>query len=250
MFDLGHNSGQDTMDYLSSGNPSTRVLAVDANPTLISNSARRFSDAIRQRRLKVINAGLVSHAGESLTFWVNSQNDLYSSFNEALGCRNKHGGNRNEKSIRKYCRPTTVPTRTCADLIEEFGSPTYMKIDIEGMDVACLNSLKKLDPDQRPRYVSMENVWLQVVQLLENLGYDGFKVVDQLNTSWNRPAEAKDGSGPWGEDAVDYESGLSWLSSEEILSRMPNMPRWKVWKNLNLSIWYDVHGRRSMHIKG
>lgn len=156
IFDLGHNSGQDTADYLSTGLQGTRVLAVDANPILISKSTLRFAQAIREGRLKLINAGLGRHSGESLTFWVNSGNNLYSSFKEELGCRTKYGGQRDDSAPRKNCISKTIRMRTCANLVEEFGTPTYLKIDIEGMDVACLDSLKALYVEQRPRYVSME----------------------------------------------------------------------------------------------
>lgn len=247
VFDLGHNSGQDTADYLTSGPPRTRVVAVDANPVLISRSITRFSKHVREGRLRLVNSGLVARESErgNLTFWLNVQNDLYSSFKEELGCRNKFGGERDERMPRQYCRPTTVQTRTCVDLINEFGTPTYLKIDIEGMDMACLHSLSELAVERRPKYVSMENVWLQSMQLLTKLGYDGFKVVDQLNVSWGRPTDMEGASGPWGEDAVDYERGKVWLTQSEVMKRIEKMPRVKNFHKSNLSIWYDVHGRRS-----
>ena len=180
-----------------------------------------------------------------MRFWVNKRNSLYSSFKEHLGCRGQYGETQDSKAPHKDCNFLNVRTRTCAELIAEFGRPTYLKIDIEGMDMVCLNSLKDVKLEERPLYISMENVWPQCLDTLTDLGYDSFKVVDQLNVSWKRPIEAKGGSGPWGEDAVDYKHGMLWSTKEEVLRRINVMPRWKIWRELNMSIWYDVHGKRN-----
>lgn len=250
MFDIGHNSGQDTADYLSSGPLGTRVVAVDANPSLTQRSTTRFAQAIHDGRLRLVTAGLVqvreTGRNDNLTFWRNVRNDKFSSFDEKLGCRDAWGHRRDEQTPYKFCEKISVRTRTCQDLVEEFGTPTYMKIDIEGMDMVCLRSLEGLTISKRPKFVSIENVWKEGVAYLKGLGYTDFKIVDQLNVSLGRPAEMEGASGPWGENAVDFARGFSWSSQKDIVQRLPTIPYRVLMNGVNRTIWYDLHARRGI----
>ena len=90
-----------------------------------------------------------------------------------------------------------ITSISCEDLVEWFGKPYYLKIDIEGVDVACI---KQLTPETAPKYLSTELPPLvealttkpyspewqalaeQIFDLLgylEELGYSRFKIVPQ-----------------------------------------------------------------------
>ena len=85
------------------------------------------------------------------------------------------------------------------EVIKAHGVPYYMKIDIEGCDQVCLNTLKKLSV--RPDYVSFEsdkvsfgNIYKEI-ELLAELGYIDFKAIEQstIHTSQTSPYPPTEG---------------------------------------------------------
>lgn len=256
IFDIGHNTGQDTLFYLSDPqSKGMRILAVDANPQLVNASITRFSSAVASNTLKLLNTGLVgepssavssssssSSSDTSLTFWVN-KNDKFSSFRESGGCRDG-SSNYMPTGDHTFCRPITVPTRTCASLITEYGTPLYMKIDIEGFDGVCVRSVATLPVGMRPRFISVENVHKANIKLLQSLGYKWFKAVCQANFQWNKDNPKLNGmSGPWGEKAMDYERGDNWLTAQEIINRLP-LPNNVTINGITRRGWYDIHASK------
>jgi len=73
---------------------------------------------------------------------------------------------------------TTVHTRTLDSLIEEFGTPTYIKIDTEGYDDIALRTLTTAVP-----YLSFEfrseqiDTYQRTLTYLASLGYDAFTLL-------------------------------------------------------------------------
>lgn len=254
IFDIGHNTGQDTRNYLSQSS-TTRVLAVDANPVLMQRSASTFSEHIASGRLLLVTTGLIDRTvetdakhviedGEGLTFWVNTVTDRFSSFKENTGCRDLNGVFQRPGN-HTYCKPITVPTRSCADLVREYGTPNYMKVDIEGLDNACVASLADLeDSVEKPKYVSIENVNSVKVRLLVGLGYNRFKAVVQNEFDKNGFKDVWSGhSGPWGEKACDYLGCGRWVSEKEMIDRIP-LPGVTVRPGGKGRRWYDLHAKR------
>ena len=82
-------------------------------------------------------------------------------------------------------RPPTkivVPSITFPTLIETFGVPSFMKVDIEGADLLCLEGLTPFD--EVPLFLSTEYPMsltgqIRVLLLLRKLGYRRFQVIDQ-----------------------------------------------------------------------
>ena len=66
VYDVGMNNGDDTAHYLHKG---YRVVAIEADPTLIDAARERFADAIRSGRLQLVNAG-VGPRDEVADFWI------------------------------------------------------------------------------------------------------------------------------------------------------------------------------------
>ena len=70
-----------------------------------------------------------------------------------------------------------------AEVFRSHGIPFYLKIDVEGVDHVVLEALMMFK--DRPRYISMESVKIDFDQLrleldlLRNLGYSKFKIVQQ-----------------------------------------------------------------------
>lgn len=248
IYDIGMNSGTDSAFYLSQG---YRVVAVDANPVLVGQAAGRFVDSTMSGMLTLINVGVVPDAslsgrfGPALPFYVHKTLHVWSSMIKEVGCRNPFKPqNSSLPSSPDYCNKITIPTTSCAQLVQAFGRADYMKIDIEGHDEICFLSVALITPHLLPQYVSVEGVTVQKVDMFEAHGYTKFKFVAQAAV-YKKPTdghestqeEASDdehGSGPWGEDARDFELGSAWRTAAEARDRVQQgmpYPRGE---------WYDM----------
>jgi hypothetical protein len=63
-------------------------------------------------------------------------------------------------------------------VLEEFGIPYYLKIDIEGNDILCVQDL---DPRTLPQFISIETGSLNALALLRERGFKRFKCISQFN---------------------------------------------------------------------
>ena len=162
VIDLGAHNGDDTSYYLHKG---FRVVAIEANPVLVEQMAWRFHHAIEEGRLTLLNVGITEHAG-TLPLWVNDDQSVWSSFDRGLGGR--HGSR---------CHSIIVRCLPLSSIIGDYGVPYYLKIDIEGYDRICLESLQA---GHCPRYVSCELTHGDgLIEQLHDLGYRRFKLVNQ-----------------------------------------------------------------------
>jgi len=169
IYDVGLHNGADTAYYLHRG---FRVVAIDANPVLTGAAQRRFDKEIASGRLTVLNIGIAEAEG-TLSFWVNEANDTQSSFNEA---RAKRYG---------PCHEICVPCIPLSVVMEQQGIPYYMKVDIEGYDYLCIRALNSKN---LPKYISVElDRDHDLVAELHQLGYQRFKVINQLTFTGSTP---------------------------------------------------------------
>jgi FkbM family methyltransferase len=214
IYDVGMNHGQDTAAYLDAG---YQVVAIEANPELYDECSEKFADAIKAHRLKILNIGIAETAGE-LPFYLNRHNDDWSSFLPEQGARPLDG----KVTAHEIITVKTVPFSLLLDL---YGMPNYLKVDIEGHDHLCLEPLRA---DYRPQFLSFEAQGHMVPWLdrLQGIGFTRFKFVRQ------NPYGG--GSGPFGDDAIDVVSGNAWRSAADVLES------WKVGTQ-DFSSWYDVH---------
>jgi hypothetical protein len=116
------------------------------------------------------------------------------------------------------------------DAFRTYGTPLYLKIDIEGADHVVLQGLQKCEG--RPRYISMEaekvDFALLVSELntLRDLGYHRFKAVQQAHISGSRIATTTIRGNPLDYVFDDYSSGPfgddlpgRWLSHGECIQK-------------------------------
>ena len=165
IFDVGMNNGDDTAYYLFKG---YRVVAIEADPTLVDQARERFADAIRQDRLELVNAAVGPENGMA-QFWICESRSEWNSFDRAYAARE----GRAHHSIAVQCR-------RFRDLLSEYGTPFYLKIDIEGNDHYCVDDL---NPGDLPQYLSLEMGPLEYLLRLRTLGYTGFKLITQNDHS-------------------------------------------------------------------
>jgi hypothetical protein len=93
--------------------------------------------------------------------------------------------NRNQR-LGQSSIEITVEGMNFSKILGLYGIPYYLKVDIEGADVLCLQALKHFE--SKPKYVSIESSktsWKNLrneFALLKVLGYSRFKVVPQHAT--------------------------------------------------------------------
>jgi FkbM family methyltransferase len=218
IIDVGMNTGIDTEFYLQKG---FRVIAIEANPRLAEEVRGRLKDFVSSKQLVICNIAIAEAPGE-IDFYVNNQNSGWSTINKAFAERNERFGSTNTL--------TRVKCTTFQQILREHGVPYYLKIDIEGADILCLESLR--DFPTRPKFISIEagltafDETFTELALMWLLGYRDFKIINQaLNPQIkcpNPPLEGKfidfrfhgDCTGPFGEETTG-----PWLTVDAAFTR-------------------------------
>jgi len=212
IYDIGLHKGEDSEFYLRKG---FRVVAFEANPDLVAHCKTRLAEYIADGRFTIVEGAILPPeeiaAGKTeVTFYKNEDNSVWGTVHVDWAERNTQFGT-------KYT-PVTVPVVNFANVLRQHGIPHYMKIDIEGCDMVCLDALKAVK--ERPDYLSIEsdktsmaNVTAEIETLIA-LGYDRFKAIDQsvINVSQKSPKPPAEGQyAEW-----RFEHGSSGLFGAEL----------------------------------
>jgi Methyltransferase FkbM domain len=252
------------------------LVGIEANPDLADECRKTFRTAIAEGRLTVVEAAIVdptqlSTSEQTVTFYRNAALSVWSTTSEAWATRNLRLGETGAKVQRLHLDSLARG--------ETHGIPYYMKIDIEGADRVCLESL--LAFNARPHYISIESEKVsfgklkEEVNLLVRLGYTSFQPVQQAGEfAPERGTLAREGrsvahvfpldcSGPFGKDLPD-----NWMTSTTLLRRYraifslyrvfgdssllrKSRLGWRAIRLLErlasrpLPGWYDTHARHS-----
>jgi FkbM family methyltransferase len=239
ILDIGANDGADTWYYLRKG---FRVVAVEAIPDLAEGLRERLPAQISASRLIVVQKAITMAEGE-VEITVNQDRTEWSSAHRA------------SKALSGAHHQISVAAVTLAALIQDYGRPYYVKIDIEGGELDAVRSLGELAPKMLPTFISVEinKDIFEVLQLLWDLGFRQFQLVRQSSDHLpSLPNPSREGldyqckfnsnmSGPFG---LDLPS-TAWLGLVEIIRRVieesQNMKS-RAARGENPG-WYDVHAR-------
>lgn len=279
IFDIGMNRGDDTNNYLNLGYD---VVAVEANPVWANHNSKLFQQHIHKRRLTIINRAIANNSDDSVVFYVGApaaetvaaskmpMYDIMKHYFPALvwspsAVQNEESSNANElahldeaSSMSKEnacregmaCREEHVKTITCTELIKKYGSPHYLKIDIEGFDGICMMQLAQMPCDSLPAYISFEDQSRlahpsvaasseAIIKALSRRGYT-WKV-----TSVFASDHGKDGSGNFGEEAMDYIQGKTWIDERAAIARTPEFFG-NCWSRQGQTTFCDIHGKLNL----
>lgn len=270
IFDIGLHLGEDAAYYLQKG---FKVIAVDANPACIAKAEKEFKTYINTGQLILVNCAIADFEG--ITNFHISKKSIWSSLNFDVANREEFAAD-----------DITVSARSLSSLITQYGEPHYCKIDIEGSDKSALESL--VTSRHRPLFISVETECigmvkqlreeeaLETLSLLRRLGYEKFKLVDQVTLfpllpgrrfydigflgklkykaqylfwkSYRDRLRAKfnwrfapGGSGPFGDDIAG-----SWMSFDAAKTALLFHRRAYYKQNhaLNYGFWCDWHAKR------
>lgn len=202
VFDLGFHRGEDTGYYLAMGR---QVVAVEANADLIDEGRKRFATALAEGRLTLIHAAVVGSAQraqqDKLPFFPHPVRSEWGSVDQRWVRRNA------EAHGLPHSEPVWVPTCCLKELIDLYGCPSFLKIDIEGADEAVLADVGRLS--ERPATLSWETgkeslrTVLRQHRQLASLGYRNFRVVQQAFLEHSPPVTGANGQ-QW-----QFETGCS-----------------------------------------
>jgi len=163
IYDVGSNNGSDIPYYLHKAD---LVVAIEANPVLTYGIKTRFQAEIASGRL-VVEGCAVTAAGDaaSVPFYVHRQHHVLSQFPRP-----------SDGKIAEF-EQIQVASRSLVNLIKQYGTPHYIKIDVEHYDKVLLKSLFRAAIF--PAYVSAESHEIDVfAAFVSDGGYKSFKLVD------------------------------------------------------------------------
>lgn len=235
---------------------------MEANPHLVERLRERFGREIADGRYTLI-PNAIGERGEEIVFYVNRRNSAWGTADPDWAARNRQMG--------ADSQAITVDCVRFADILRQHGCPLYLKIDIEGADMRCVEDL--VGAAATPAYLSIESSkisWRALLgefRALDSLGYTRFKIIDQRRFE-NRRIAGSDGrtidyafehgaSGPFGEDLPG-----EWLTMRQAIARY--IPIFLVYKTigdntlmakvliklpffnrlLRLVSWYDTHAKK------
>jgi len=228
IYDVGSNNGDDIPYYLLKGD---LVVAIEANPGLCDIIRERFAPEIQAGRVVVENCVVTAGAHAPVDFYLHKSNHVLSQMPKP-----------DERRLHFFSR-VELPGVPVHHLIERYGHPHYVKIDLEHLDAEILNAL--FDHGIYPDYLSAESHSIDVFSLLVSRGgYDSYKLVDGEsvpNLYGDRVIESMHGNpvahysfpehsaGPFGSD-IDGD----WMSAEAFF-------RYLAIQGMG---WKDVHATR------
>lgn len=137
IFDVGAHRGQRTDVFLQLG---ARVIAIEPDPSSQRLLARRFpGDRYSEKPVTVVGKA-ASDTSSVATMWVHAPgsgiNSLSQKWVQLLGRDERRFG-----GTVQFAGRETVETTTLESLINSFGAPHYIKIDVEGHEASVLRGL-------------------------------------------------------------------------------------------------------------
>jgi FkbM family methyltransferase len=169
VYDVGFHRGEDTAYYLRKG---YRVVAFEANPNLVREGSRRFAGEISSSRLQIVEGAISNSDAQTIAFYQNPDTTVW-------GTTDTEWVERNRLNVQRI----SVPVVRFQDHLKRTGTPYFVKIDIEGSDLICLDALLTLDA--RPALLSIESEKKDIdklqaeLDMLEKIGFDRFAAVQQ-----------------------------------------------------------------------
>ncbi len=132
VFDIGAYRGLITDVLLSIG---AKVVAIEPNPEMFASLQKKYQD---NPDVTVLNMG-AGDADCELEFHINEKIPQSCTFSESFI-------NDSRYSLRKWEKTVKVPVTKIDTLIDKYGSPTFIKIDVEGFEWSVIQGLTKKVP--------------------------------------------------------------------------------------------------------
>ena len=165
-FDIGANHGEYTASFLSLG--ARRVVAVEPEPDLAQFIAEAFPNEILSGTLVVRIEAVGAEQGIAKLFPAQDLNKSMSTLSTLFVEISRTNGRSWDEAAA-----TEVNVVTLDSLIDEFGIPDYVKIDVEGFDFEALRGLSRpiallsFEFNSQPRLIEVAE---QCIRYIDRLG--------------------------------------------------------------------------------
>ena len=162
-FDIGANIGKWSLSNISKCD---KIISVEASPVTF----KKLVNNCKNDKVILLNYAVCNNNGNDITF--------YHAKCDTLSTINKHW--LTDKNSRFYNHPYTeviCKTTSIDKLIEEYGMPELIKIDVEGGEYECVSSLTCKNKLICFEWASETNdITLKCLDHLFNLGYTQYHI--------------------------------------------------------------------------
>lgn len=134
-FDIGANIGQKIDIFLALG---ARVVAVEPQEDCVNYLLKKYKN---NPRVTVVPKAIAERSGEKVLFLCDA-NALSTTSQEWIAAQTKSG----HFGEFSWDKKTVVPATTLADLIRQYGTPVFCKIDVEGGELNAIRGLGQRIP--------------------------------------------------------------------------------------------------------
>jgi FkbM family methyltransferase len=168
-FDIGANIGSWS---LTNVNQCDKIISIEASPITFN----KLVNNCKNDKITLLNYAICNNNGNDITFY-HANCDVLSTLNKDW---------LTNKSSRFYNQPYTeiiCKTKSIDNLIEEYGMPDLIKIDVEGGEYECISSLTCKTKLICFEWASETNpITFKCIDHLSNLGYKQYYI--QLNDDY------------------------------------------------------------------
>jgi FkbM family methyltransferase len=176
IFDIGFNVGEFTQTCFNKY-PNCNVIAVEANPNLVNGVSPHFFTNYNF----TLHNNLVSNIeGEEIDFYVSPYATGVSTASTEFmqNSRFTKGSKNVPKNSIKWNEPIKIQSITIDSMLERYGIPDLIKIDVEGYEYNVLSGLTQKVNDICFEWHEEESEQLyKILEHLKNIGYTEFGVI-------------------------------------------------------------------------
>jgi len=166
IFDIGANGGKTVSEFILVAD---KVVCFEPNPTLANSLRSRFAN-----NSVIVDERGVSNKNGTQTFKISNADTISTLSDDWINNSRFTGGYNWDNHIQ-------IETTTLNSIIDEYGIPDYIKIDVEGHEYELLTSFTKFLPDTLFSFEFAEEQKNKIdltLQHLNKLGYNSFAFTD------------------------------------------------------------------------
>ena len=163
-FDIGSNIGRWS---IANSNNSSTIISVEASPTTFKQLCKNTSD---NKKIVSLNYAVCNNNFQDVTFYECEHNTLSTLNKDWLTSTESRFYNVGYNIIE--CKSTTINK-----LIEDYGMPELIKIDVEGGEYDCISSLTIKTKSLCFEWASeTNNITIKCLDYLQQLGFTNFYI--------------------------------------------------------------------------